>query len=345
MNSFPLKVVQIKQETKDAVTLCFKQPTLRKVKYKAGQYLTLTFRINGRKFTRPYSFSSSPSVDSLLEVTVKRVPNGVVSNYINDYVKVEDTIEVMGPMGDFTFDSINSQSTVYLWGVGSGITPLFSLIKEIIKTHSNTKIHLIIGNKLIESSIFLNQLLSLHQENGSVFRVTQFYSQGNILDEENGVYNGRINSEFVSKLVSQNVNYIDSLHYVCGPFDFKEIVKSSLLELNVPSASVFTEDFELVIDPKDLMNVEECSMSLLFEGVTTNLYIPKGKSVLEIALDNRIEIPYSCQIGDCNICKGVVRSGKLKMLGLKKENKDLAEDEFLLCCSYPLTRELSLEVK
>ncbi|MBM3454066.1 MAG: iron-sulfur cluster-binding domain-containing protein [Bacteroidetes bacterium] len=345
MNSFPLKVVQIKQETKDAVTLCFKQPTLRKIKYQAGQYLALSFRINGRKFVRSYSLSSSPSVDSLLEVTIKRVPNGIVSNYINDYVKVEDTIEVTGPMGDFTFDSLNSKSTIYLWGVGSGITPLFSLIKEIIKTQTNTKIHLILGNKLIESSIFLNQLLSLQQENGSVFRLTQFYSQGNILDEENDVYNGRINSTFVSKLLSQNANYLDSSHYICGPVDFNETVISSLLEMNIPSTSVFTEDFHLVIDPKDLLNVQECKVSLLYEGVSTDLYIPKGKSVLEIALDNRIEIPYSCQIGDCNICKGVVRSGKLKMLGLKKENKDLAEDEFLLCCSYPLTRELSLEVK
>lgn len=345
MSSFPLKVVQIKQETKDAVTLCFKQPTLRKIKYQAGQYLTLSFRINGRKFVRSYSLSSSPSVDSLLEVTIKRVPNGIVSNYINDYVKVEDTIEVRGPMGDFTFDSLNSKSTIYLWGVGSGITPLFSIIKEIIKTHTNTKIHLILGNKLIESSIFLNQLLSLQQENGSVFRVTQFYSQENILNEENEVYNGRINSDFISKLLPQNVNYLDSLHYICGPVDFKEIVISSLLKMNIPATSVFTEDFQLVIDPENLLNVQECKVSLLFEGVSTDLYIPKGKSVLEIALENRIEIPYSCQVGDCNICKGVVTSGKLEMLGLNKKRKDLAEDEYLLCCSYPLTRELSLEVK
>lgn len=345
MNSFPLKVVRIKQETKDAVTLCFKQPSLRKIKYQAGQYLTLSLLINGRKFSRPYSLSSAPSVDSLIEVTIKRVPNGVVSNYINDYVKVEDTIEVMGPMGDFTFDSMYSQSTVYLWGVGSGITPLFSLIKEILKTYSNTKIHLVLGNKLIESSIFIDSLLRLKQENGSIFKLTQFYSQENIFDERNGVYKGRIDSEIVSKLVSQNVNYKDSLHYVCGPVDFKETVHSSLLGLNIPSTSVFSEDFELVINPKDLSNVEECRMSLLFEGVTTNLYIPKGKSVLEIALDNMVEIPYACQVGYCNMCKGIVRSGKLKMLGLNTERQDLAEDEFLLCCSYPVTKEVSLEVK
>lgn len=345
MNSYTLKVFQIKQETKDTVTLCFKQPGLRKIKYKAGQYLTLSFRINGRKYTRPYSLSSSPSVDSLLEVTIKRVPHGIVSNYINDYVKVNDTIEVIEPMGDFTFDILHSQSTIYLWGVGSGITPLYSLTKEILKTQSNTKIHLVYGNKLKESSIFSKQLLHLQQENANVFKLTHFYSQENIINEGNEVLKGRINPDFVSNLFSQNANCKDSVHYICGPIGLKETVKNALFKLNIPSSSIFIEDFELVIDPKELESLEDCKVSLLFDGVITNLFIPKGKSVLEIALDNKIEIPYSCQTGNCNTCKGIVKNGKLKMLGLNKERNDLAQDEFLLCCSYPLTSEVSVEVK
>jgi ring-1,2-phenylacetyl-CoA epoxidase subunit PaaE len=342
---YTLTIQSIIEETKDSITLCFKQPVLRKIKYQAGQYITLIVRINGRKYARPYSFSSAPSVDSLLEITIKRVSHGIVSNYINDYVKVNDTIEVMEPMGDFTFDILNSQSTIYLWGVGSGITPLYSLTKEILKTQSNTKIHLVYGNKLKESSIFLKQLLHLKQENADVFRLTHFYSQENINNEGNEVFKGRITPDFVSNIVSQNADCKDSVHYICGPIGLKETVKNALLKLNIPSSSVFIEDFELVIDPKELESLEDCKVSLLFDGVITNLFIPKGKSVLEIALDNKIEIPYSCQTGNCNTCKGIVKNGKLKMLGLNKERNDLAQDEFLLCCSYPLTSEVSVEVK
>jgi ring-1,2-phenylacetyl-CoA epoxidase subunit PaaE len=92
VKKYTLKIINIRSETKDAVTLCFNQPSLRKIKYQAGQFITLIVRINGRKYARPYSFSSAPSVDGALEITVKRVPNGVVSNYINSDLKIGDVL-------------------------------------------------------------------------------------------------------------------------------------------------------------------------------------------------------------------------------------------------------------
>jgi ring-1,2-phenylacetyl-CoA epoxidase subunit PaaE len=121
---YTLTIHEIRKETKDAITLCFKQPGLQKIKYQAGQYITLIVKINGRKYARPYSFSSAPSVDTALEITVKRMPDGIVSNYINNELKVGDVVEVLEPMGDFTFNRINPINHVYLWGVGSGITLL-----------------------------------------------------------------------------------------------------------------------------------------------------------------------------------------------------------------------------
>ena len=84
MKQYTLTIQEIRKETRDTITLCFKQPGIRKIRYQAGQYITLIVRINGRKYARPYSFSSSPSVDSFIEVTVKRMPDGIVSNYIHN---------------------------------------------------------------------------------------------------------------------------------------------------------------------------------------------------------------------------------------------------------------------
>ena len=92
MKQYTLTIQEIRRETEDTITLCFKQPGLRKIKYQAGQYITLIVRINGRKYARPYSFSSAPSVDVTLDVTVKRVPGGVVSNFINTELKVGDVV-------------------------------------------------------------------------------------------------------------------------------------------------------------------------------------------------------------------------------------------------------------
>src|SRR6187402_2563553 len=132
MKNYTLKVHSIKRETKDTITLCFKQPGLKKIKYQAGQYLTLSFRINGRKYIRPYYFSSAPSADSFLETTIKRIPNGIFSNYVHDAIRVGDMVEVMEPMGDFVHSHDESFNQIYFWGVGSGITPLISIIKEVL---------------------------------------------------------------------------------------------------------------------------------------------------------------------------------------------------------------------
>lgn len=344
MKQYTLTIQEIRKETKDTITLCFKQPGLRKVKYLAGQYITLYFRIDGRKYARPYSFSSAPSIDDTLNVTVKRVPEGKVSNYINNVLKVGDVIEVLEPMGDFTFDRTKPETSVYLWGVGSGITPLYSILKEVLNTKPARPVYLIYGNKNQESTIFKNQLNLLKQEYTAVFSMTNFYSQEDIVDESNAYYKGRINSDYVPRMLTQHDNINESVHYICGPNGLKNIITSSLIEFGIPATSVFVEDFELVIDSKDLEEIENSSVTVFFNGKSSQIFVPKGKSILDVALDNDIEIPYSCQTGNCSTCKAKLKEGQLKMLGLSKERKDLAQDEFLLCCSYPLTNQISIDI-
>lgn len=345
MKYYTLTIQEIQRETDDTITICFKQPGLRKIKYLAGQYITLILRINGRKYARAYSFSSAPSVDATLDVTVKRVPGGVVSNYINDELKVGDVVEVLEPMGDFTYENCHPIQTIFLWGVGSGITPLFSIIKDVLHKFRGTAIHLIYGNKNQESTIFRNQLSLLKQEYPTVFSMTNFYSQSDNVIESNSIHKGRISSEFVTNLVAQQKNVNESFHYICGPKGLKDTIQSSLMDLDVPSSSIFVEEFELVIDPKELEDIKDSKVTVFFQGEQSEIFVPKGKSILDVALDNDIELPYSCQTGNCSTCKGKLKEGQLKMLGLTKEREDLSQDEFLLCCSYPLVSEVNIEVK
>jgi ring-1,2-phenylacetyl-CoA epoxidase subunit PaaE len=344
VKQFTLTIQEIRKETEDTVTICFKQPGLRKIKYQAGQYITLILRINGRKFARPYSFSSAPSVDAALEVTVKRVPNGIVSNYINTELKVGDVLEVLEPMGDFTYDNLSSKQTIFLWGVGSGITPLFSIIKEALHAQSGKCIYLIFGNKNPEFTIFRERLNLLKHEHPSVFYLTNFYSKLDKTDLSSDIHKGRISSEFVTSFVTRLSNVKESVHYVCGPKGLKDSINKSLLELEVPSSAIFVEEFELVIDSKEFEGVQDSTVTVNFHGELNEIFVPKGRSILDVALDNDIDIPYSCQTGNCNSCRVKLKKGQLKTLGITKEREDLAQDEFLLCCSYPLVSEVSIEV-
>jgi len=344
LNKYTLTIRDIIVETNDTITLSFKQPLFRKIKYRAGQYLTLILTVNGRKYFRPYSLSSSPSVDLYLDITVKRVPGGVVSNYIHEKLEVGNSIEVLEPIGEFTFDSCSMQSPIFLWGVGSGITPLYSIIKEILNLNSKTSVNLIYGNKTRETAIFRDKLDLLKQEYSDVFYMTSFYSQVNDIEERGNIHKGRISSEFVLLMAEQNKYLKEGMHYICGPKGLKDDINNSLKNLGVQSSSIFIEDFELVINPKDLFEVEDSKVTVISNGKSNDFFVPKGKSILDIALDNNIEIPYSCQTGNCNTCKVKLIDGKLKMLGLTKEREDLGLDEVLLCCSYPLTSSISIEL-
>jgi ring-1,2-phenylacetyl-CoA epoxidase subunit PaaE len=345
MNNYSLTIVDIKKETAEACTICFKQPGLRKIKYKAGQYISLIFRINGRKFARAYSFSSSPSNSSLIEITVKRVSGGVVSNYINDKLKIGDIVETSSPMGNFTFENQNNHGTVYFWGVGSGITPLFSIINELLLTNTSRCIHLIYGNKNKESIIFHEKLEDLKKKHPLTFKMTNFFSKIENVVENDLVKKGRIDSTFIESLITQDKKQKESIHYICGPSQLKNVVKKVLNNYDIPATSIFSEEFELNIDPDEFELVENSNVRVLFHGKDFEIHVPKGKSILEVALDNNIEIPYSCQTGDCNTCKAMLVEGNIKMLGLKNKRVDLANNEFLLCCSYPLTNRIYLKVE
>ena len=343
MKNYTLKVHDIKKETKDTITICFKQPGLKKIKYHAGQYLTLSTRINGRKYTRPYSFSSAPSVDSFLETTIKRVPNGIFSNHIHDTLQVGDIVEVMEPMGDFVYTHDEFFNSIYFWGVGSGITPLISIIKEVLISNPQAQVYLIYGNKNFESTIFLdliNELLKKYPENLKVWHFHTLYNH----DEHYHIVNsGRINIEFILDLL-QDKDVKQTKHYICGPIDLKNTIKEALGGLNCPKENIFSEDFELVRNPKDFEDIIAHNVKIHYQGNNTNVADKKGKSVLEAALDAGIELPYSCQTGSCNTCKGKLVTGELRMIGLSKERDDLEKEDYLLCCSYPLTDNILVAI-
>ncbi len=152
-----LQVKEIIHETKDAISIVFEKA--EGLSYKSGQFLTLILDIGGKEVRRAYSLCSSPGTDEHMAVTVKRVDNGLVSNWLNDNLKAGDSIRIMSPMGSFTteYDSANKRHLILFAG-GSGITPMMSIIKSMLKLEPDSITSLIYCNRNIDSIIFKDQL-------------------------------------------------------------------------------------------------------------------------------------------------------------------------------------------
>jgi ring-1,2-phenylacetyl-CoA epoxidase subunit PaaE len=157
-------------------------------------------------------------------------------------------------------------------------------------------------------------------------------------------FSGRINSDFVKDYTMNNSSTIGtSQHFICGPSQMKEMIIESLVNRGLPRESVFSEDFQLTINEQDLIEVIDSEAELHVNGKEFNVLVQRGKTILDAYLDNGIDLPYSCQTGSCKECIARVISGETKMLGQENIN-DLDKNQTLLCCTYPTSKEIKIEI-
>lgn len=342
-STFRLQVEDVVRETEDTITICFKQPGLKKIKYQSGQYLTVVLNINGRKYKRPYSISSTFGVDKTLNITIKRVVNGVVSNYINDNIIAGSFLEVIQPMGTFYLDLEDAfDGTIFLWGAGSGITPLFSIIKTILfQRKIKNRIVVIYSNPIEKNVIFKQALEKVQEEYSTQMNVIFYYTRENA----NSIFGkvGRIKHTDVEDLLKMNGENVQSRHYICGPEEMKTMIVGVLKENNIQKENIFTEDYEHHVKASDLTNVVDSTILISTREFDSNFHVKRGNNVLEAALNVSLDLPYSCQTGNCNLCKAKLIKGSVKMLGAENV-ADLEPDDFLLCCTYPLSTQVEFKI-
>lgn len=348
-----LKVKEVVKETSDTISIHFEQPANQPIHYKPGQFLTLILDIDGEKVRRSYSMCSSPHADMTLAVSVKRVSNGKVSNYLNDRVKPGDMLEVMEPMGTFTPElNASNKRRVMLFGAGSGITPLISIAKSILATEPQSSVSLIYGNRDEQSIIFKTTLDELQSRYANRLNVIHVLSQPSL--SWSG-HKGRLNRTLALKIVEElpafDVTKAD--YYMCGPEGLMEEIKHALDLLHVPKERVHKESFvastgtttsaQVTEEPDGIIRTQE--VTIVYEGSEYKVKVDPKQTILEAALDLDIDLPYSCQSGMCTACRGKCLSGKVKMDeedGLSEH--ELKEGYVLLCVGHPLTSNVILEV-
>jgi ring-1,2-phenylacetyl-CoA epoxidase subunit PaaE len=353
MKYFHLKVKEVIRETADAITISFWHPLNEMIKYEPGQFLTLILTINGHKVRRSYSMSSSPQTDASPAITVKRVPGGLVSNWLNDYTKEGDFIEVAEPMGSFktTADTRNSRSVVLI-GAGSGITPLMAIAKSILKVENESRVVVLYGNRDENSVIFEKQLAAMCGQYGTRLQVEHSLSQPAI---SWAGHRGRLNKTQIIRLLEniKDIAATSAEYFVCGPTGMMDEAQRALDILGVSTSQIHKESFVTTASVGDVATKEEADGSLktreitvIYEGSEYKFDVAPHQNILEAALDLDIDLPYSCQAGMCTACMGKCTSGSIK---LDEEDgltaAELKAGFILTCVAHPLSDGVIIEIE
>ncbi|MFQ6329765.1 2Fe-2S iron-sulfur cluster-binding protein [Nocardia sp. CWNU-33] len=339
--SVVLRVAAVITETVDTCSLVFDVPeeSRERFSYQPGQFLTLRIPsdLTG-SVARCYSLASSPYTDDLPKVTIKRTVGGYGSNWVCDNVKAGDQIEVLPPSGVFTPKDLDED--LLLFGAGSGITPVMSILKSAL-ARGNGKVVLIYANRDHESVIFAAELRELADKHAQRLTVIHWLEY----------LQGLPTPDALATLVSPYATYNA---FMCGPKPFMDRVHDALAQLDVPRSRTHAETFNsLAGDPfADQAPVEvsdeeaaaAATVEVELDGEVHELSWPRKQTLVDIMLAKGLDVPYSCQEGECGSCACTVLEGKVEMENAEiLDPEDIANGYILGCQARPVTDRLKIQ--
>lgn len=336
-----LVIQKIIPETEEAASFILSRTDGSPILYKPGQFITLLFETTFGEKRRSYSFSSSPDLLEAPAITIKRISNGEFSRKLVDFAKPGDRLMASSVNGLFTIPvTITGNKQFFFFAAGSGITPCFSIIKTLLHT-TNFQVVLVYSNRSKAHTIFYNQLLELKASFSNRFEIRFLFSE--LFD----VYNSRLGKWLLPQLLEQyrKRNKHDLLFYVCGPWDYMQMVQLTLLSEDIPLQAIHKENFNTVprINKLKPPDTKQHMVTIQTGNGQSQLLVQYPDTILSVAKKNNIQIPYSCEAGRCGSCVATCTKGTVWMA----YNEVLMDDEvaagrFLCCQAYPVGGDIEV---
>jgi ring-1,2-phenylacetyl-CoA epoxidase subunit PaaE len=350
-----LVVKDIRKETDDCISVSFHIPEEWKeeFRFKAGQNITIRTQMLGEELRRSYSICTGPH-ENELRIAIKKAPGGRFSTYALESLKAAQVLEVLPPTGNFQLNLDEKNKKQYIaFAAGSGITPVISLVKTILKEEPLSQITLIYGNRTRGSVIFREELEDLKNIFPARLQLIHIFSREKT---DAPIHEGRIDAAKCELIFKHLVPLkSESSFLLCGPSPMIFTVRDWLLQQGIDARKIH---YELFADPgenpqrfsKTVAASEESDqqksfVSIRLDGVTHDFQLPfKGDSVLEAAIKQGADLPYACKAGVCATCRARLLEGKVTM----DQNYALADEELqdgfvLTCQSHPASSRLVID--
>jgi ferredoxin-NADP reductase len=314
-----LAVTEVVDETVDTRSFVLDIPAALEdqFRYQAGQFCTFRATIDDEPVVRCYSMSSSPDVGDRFATTVKRVPDGRMSNWMNDALAPGETIEVMRPSGLFVLR--DAATPIVAFAGGSGITPVISIIKTALATTARP-IMLVYANRDADSVIFGNELERLRADSPGRLVVHHH------LDCEAGFLDALQCAELVG-------DRVDADFYVCGPGPYMDVVEAGLAKLGVEAERVFIERFVVPEEPAaPASDGRTESVVIKLDHREHVLGYQPGDTVLETARRGGLRPPYQCESGSCATCMAHLDEGTVRMRVNNALTAEEVQEGWVLTC-------------
>jgi ring-1,2-phenylacetyl-CoA epoxidase subunit PaaE len=331
------KIIQVFRETDEAITYLLDETTGKEIPYKAGQFLTFRFYHHEQEIRRSYSIASAPGIDKHIAITIKKKENGLISRYLLINWHEGSVISSLPPAGRFTIDTHpqNTRPVVFI-AAGSGIVPVYGLIKTILHEEKESRVTLIYQNYNERRIIYHQALQALQRRYAGRFQRIDLLSN----PTDHSIRPQRLNNALLESLVTQWKLPVTALFYTCGPAAFMRMVQFTLRVMGVEESQMRKENFTVDHIPVPLFTMSSDPRNVILHlGPQTHPFtVAYPVTLLQAALDNNISMSYSCRAGKCAACAAQCISGKVKMsYNEVLTEKDLAEGWVLTCVGYAET--------
>jgi ferredoxin-NADP reductase len=341
----PLTITHIQEEVPGVKIFTLQTADGNPLPYKAGQYLTLVHHSAHGEVRRSYSITSSPALEEPLMIGVKRIENGLFSRMLIDTARVGDKLLTIGAAGLFTLpESADSIEQVFFLAAGSGITPIYSLLKTLLHTRPDLSAVLLYSNSSPERTMFLKPLQQLATDFPDRLHIEFIFSNSPDLGR------ARLHKDLLHSFLNSlsRASYEQQLYYLCGPDNYMRLMSFALRQIGIPESNIRKEIFNTDIrKPVKLIPPDTAAhhVTLHMAGKTHQLVSRYPLNILQSARQAGIAMPYSCETGKCGSCIARVLQGKVWMsYNEVLTERDLEKGLTLTCVGFPIGGDVELDV-